>query len=68
MTGTTIHRDGTFEFNGRTYRCTRQGPYGSADDAYEVWDMETGRSVGTFFRLDEVRAHVDQSRENGWPL
>jgi hypothetical protein len=69
MSTVVIHRDLTFEFDGEVYQCQRQGPYGSGDDAYEVYRVRDTAPVGEMFdRLSDIRAYVERAAANGWPL
>lgn len=63
-----IHRDKSFRREGYTYRCVKQGPRGSGDEVYEVYREADGAVVGYFDRLRHVRAFVEHSQANGWPL
>lgn len=60
-----IHRDHTFEFDGRTYRATFHG---------QGWgwsiDTEAFDPVATpdFATLAELRAYVNECSDQGWPL
>jgi len=68
--GTVIHRDRTFEYNGDVYGVHKQAPRASGDNVYLVYRVRDGREVPaeSFDSLAEVRAWVDESRANGWPI
>jgi hypothetical protein len=62
-----IHRDRTFTYKGRTYRAVRQGPRGGGDDCYEVYDVDTGESLGEFYRMYDIRDLLKQAEKEDWP-
>lgn len=60
-----IHRDGTFECNGRRYLVLQGGP----GWGYEIVTYPDLRHVADgFFRLSEVRDFADQARREGFDL
>ena len=64
---TVIHRDRTFTYKGVKYQAVRQGPYGSGDDCYEVYDFDTGETLGEFRRMSDIKALLRQAEKEDWP-
>ena len=65
---TVIHRNRTFTFDGELFHVTRGGDYGSGFN-WEIWRARDGACIeDDFDTLAQVRASVDDCRNNGWPL
>lgn len=67
----TISRDGTFEYDGRTYRVGRGSDRPNRDGwPYEVYDEETSVPVlaDGLFTMDEVRREIARHAAYVWPL
>ena len=64
---TVIHRDRTFTYKGFKYQAVRQGPYGGGDDCYEVYDVDSGETLGEFYRMAEIKALLREAEKHDWP-
>lgn len=62
---TVMHRDGTFEYDGRVFAVIDHGP----SLGWEIWEPATGRRINDGFdSLSKIRDYVDEHRRNGWSL
>jgi hypothetical protein len=63
----TKERPTHFEYNGELYYAHRMGPYGSGDDCWDVYRERDIASVGQFWRLDDIRALLNEAEQKMWP-